>query len=472
MNTQRSILTLGIVLLMLATGSAQDLERSIVKIYTTAAPVSLVEPWQRSGTYDATGTGFVITGNRIVTNAHVVNFATFIQVMKEGETRRFDARVVHVSHQVDLALLEVKDPAFLDDLVPLELGELPAIQDRITIVGYPKGGEDISFTSGIVSRIEVQNYVHSREDFLAMQVDAAINPGNSGGPGVSGGKVVGVVMQGISDAQNVGYLIPVTVLWHFLTDIEDGRVDGFPIPPFVFESLTNEMIREFYGLDPRGNDGVLIYNTDEAPIGSAGLQREDVILSINGKRITSNGRFEYRPGLLVALSGLVAELQAGAPVSYRVLRNKKELSVTERAVVVPRVVQRVHHDENPPYFLLGGLIFGPLNQAVFNYDADVAGFLQVHDEARWRSSKREIVILLGILSHSVNAGYWYPDIVASVNSEAVVDLADFREKVGRANRWVKIVMDRGSIIIIDKDKVEKAESEIREIYRINGKGTQ
>ena len=466
MNTQRSMLTLGIFLLMLATGSAQDLERSVIKIYTTAAPVSLLEPWQRSGTYDATGTGFVITGNRIVTNAHVVDFATFIQVKKEGETRRFDARVVHVSHQADLAMLDVKDPSFYDGLVPLELGELPAIQDRITIVGYPKGGEDISFTSGIVSHIEVRNYVHSREDFLAMQVDAAINPGNSGGPGVSDGKVAGVVMQGASDAQNVGYLIPVTLLRHFLTDIEDGKVDGFPTPPFVFESLTNEMIREYYGLDARGNDGVLIYNTDEAPIGSAGLQREDIILSINGKRITSNGRFEYRPGLLVALSGLVADLQVGAPITYRVIRNKKELTETERAVIVPRVVHLVHHAEEPAYCIFGGLVFGPLNQAVFNYDSDVDGFLQVYDDVCWRRNKGEIVLLQGILSHSVNAGYWYPDIVASVNGEQVVDLADFAAKVKKADRWVKLVMDRGSIIILDKNRTDTAEAEIREIYRI------
>jgi S1-C subfamily serine protease len=79
-------------------------------------------------------------------------------------------------------VLTVRDEAFWEDLYPLAFGELPALLDDVSVVGYPVGGESLSVTAGVVSRIELQEYAQGGETLLAIQIDAAINSGNSGGP--------------------------------------------------------------------------------------------------------------------------------------------------------------------------------------------------------------------------------------------------------------------------------------------------
>lgn len=66
------------------------------------------------------------------------------------------------------------------------------------------GGDNISVTKGVVSRVEPTQYVHSATQLLAIQIDAAINPGNSGGPAIMGDKVAGVAFQNLSNAENIG----------------------------------------------------------------------------------------------------------------------------------------------------------------------------------------------------------------------------------------------------------------------------
>lgn len=69
-----------------------------------------------------------------------------------------------------LALLTVNDDEFWEGVVPVEFGDLPALQDAVTVVGYPIGGDTISVTSGVVSRIEILSYVHGSTELLGLQV--------------------------------------------------------------------------------------------------------------------------------------------------------------------------------------------------------------------------------------------------------------------------------------------------------------
>jgi len=137
-----------------------------VKIYTVSKTPNYLEPWN-STVRRSTGSGSIISGDRILTNAHVVANRTFIEVKKYGDTKRYQAKVLFVSHDVDLAILGVEDREFFRDTTPLEFGELPNIQDKVTVYGYPMGGNTISVSTGIVSRIEHNVYVHSGKSFLS-----------------------------------------------------------------------------------------------------------------------------------------------------------------------------------------------------------------------------------------------------------------------------------------------------------------
>ena len=199
-----------------------------VKVFATIAPPNYALPWQNHPLKNVTGSGFIISGQRILTNAHVVADQAFVMVRKHGSPERFAARVLAAGHDCDLALLAVEDPSFFDSTLPVQFGGLPRLEDEVSVVGYPTGGDNISVTRGIVSRVEPQQYAHGTTTLLAIQIDAAINPGNSGGPAFQGSKVVGVAFQNLQGAENIGFVIPTTIIDHFLTDVERNASKNRP----------------------------------------------------------------------------------------------------------------------------------------------------------------------------------------------------------------------------------------------------
>lgn len=222
--------------------ATNHIKESIVKIYAVSKIPNYNTPWN-SSTKRSNGSGSIINGNKILTNAHVIANHTFIEVKRHGDTKRYVAYVEFISHQADLALLTLKDETFFEGTKSLEFGSLPNIQQEVTVYGFPMGGQSLSVSTGIVSRIEHSRYVHSNERFLAIQIDAAVNPGSSGGPAVNDDKIVGVVMQQIPNSQNIGYLVPVEVIKHFLDDVKDGNYDGFPYLGIGTAKMENETLR-------------------------------------------------------------------------------------------------------------------------------------------------------------------------------------------------------------------------------------
>ena len=177
----------------------------------------------------AMGSGFLVEGGRVITNAHVVADAREILVRRPDQANPYVATIAAVGNDCDLALLQVADPAFAIGLKPLALGDVPRSGSKVLTYGFPLGGQDVSSTAGIVSRVESRGYVHSGIDaHLVVQTDAAINPGNSGGPVVQDGRVVGVAFQGYPGFDNMGFFIPVPVVRHFLADLGDQQLQGLP----------------------------------------------------------------------------------------------------------------------------------------------------------------------------------------------------------------------------------------------------
>ncbi|MFZ0613339.1 MAG: serine protease, partial [Desulfobacterales bacterium] len=183
-------LIFSLVLLVADTaGAAADIRDSIVKIFCVSNSPDYDNPWNRRGPKRGHGSGCIISGNMILTNAHVVSDHTFIQVQLNGHPDKFNARVQFISHEADLALLTVEDPSIFNDVEDLKLADLPQVMDKVIVYGFPEGGDTLSTTTGVISRIEHRPYAHSLKRLLAIQIDAAINPGNSGGPALVGDKV-------------------------------------------------------------------------------------------------------------------------------------------------------------------------------------------------------------------------------------------------------------------------------------------
>ena len=453
--------------------------RSVVKIYVTRQRANYSAPWESGRLGRGTGTGFVIDGRRILTNGHVVSDARFIQVQKDGDPRRYEARVAHMGYDCDLAILAVDDAAFYEDVVPLELADdLPELNDEVVVLGYPLGGQQLSITRGVVSRIDYSVYAFSGVDeHLAMQVDAAINPGNSGGPVFFGESVVGVSFQGIDRAQSIGYTIPLPVVNRFLNDIESGTYDGFPELGVAYLELQNPALREDLGL-PAQKTGVALSYID--PFGSANghLQEQDVLLAVADRNIANDGNIMMNEHAVTFLE-IIERKQRSESVEFDVWRTGEKIRI-DIPMDTPHdpFVYRNLYDRRPRYYILGGLIFSPLNReylkqvgtrhdpaaVLLRYYAQYAKVDGLHEGVE------EFTVLIGRLPHPVNtyADRYVNGIVHKLNGERIARLADLEKAARTPQDGFHIVEFVGldHKLLMDAATVDAAAAAILQSYSV------
>jgi len=163
------------------------------------------------------------------------------------------------------------------------------------------GGDKLSITEGVISRVEIIPYAQSNRPLLGVQIDAAINSGNSGGPVLKDGKIVGVAMQGIMDSQNIGYMIPVSIIKHFLEDLKHEQYDGFPLLGIVYHNTENKNMRQYYKI--LNNVGGVVV-TRVSPFLSADgiLQEEAVFLDLDGTPVASDSTVLFRKNERLGMS--------------------------------------------------------------------------------------------------------------------------------------------------------------------------
>ncbi len=220
-------------------------ENSVVKVFATARYPDFFKPWTKQAPSEATGSGVVIDGKRILTNAHVVLYASQVQIQANQAGDKISATVEACAPGIDLAVLKLEDESFFDTHPALaRASTLPEIRDTVMTYGYPVGGSSLSITKGIVSRIEFSLYNYSVSG-LRIQIDAAINSGNSGGPAVVDDKMIGLAYSHLGGAEKVGYIIPCEEIELFLKDMADGHYDGKPAIFDHFQTLENPALRAF-----------------------------------------------------------------------------------------------------------------------------------------------------------------------------------------------------------------------------------
>jgi S1-C subfamily serine protease len=451
------------------------LRKAVVRIHVVAQVPDYSVPWSPGQTSSGSGSGFVIEGNRILTNAHISSNARFIAVVKEGDARQYEARVRYIAHDCDLAVLEVIDSTFFDGMTRLELGAVPPLDSTVVVLGYPIGGNRLSVTRGVVSRIDFQTYSHSSADsHLAIQIDAAINPGNSGGPVIQDNKVVGVAFQGYSGmvAQNVGYMIPVPVIHRFLTDIQDGQYDHYVDLGIYHFPLINSAQRQAIGLGPN-DDGVLVGKVFQAGAAFGYVQPGDVLLAIDGNPIFSDGRVQM-DGERILLNEIVERKYKGDTVQLLVWRKGHQFEVqVPLSIPWPYLMQSRRHDVRPRYVVFAGLVFQPLSLDFMRSKKinrlDVLYYYHRFLEDDLYIDKPEVIIISKILPDPINT--YLQDrtlaIIESINEKKVQTLEDVAAAFDADEpQWRIRLVGSGRPIVFERDAVEDARKRIADNYNV------
>lgn len=457
-----------------AKGGAADsdaVKAAVVKIIVVSQVIDKTEPWN-STINRGSGSGFIIKGDRILTNAHVISNATFIEVHKNAETERYQAEVEAVSHDADLAVLKLKavNPEFFKTK-PLAIGQLPAIQEEVSVHGYPKGGSGLSITQGVVSRIERRSYVHKDKKLLSIQIDAAINPGNSGGPVVSNGKVIGVVMQSQSRSQSIGYMISVPVIKHFLADIKDGQYDGFPSLGVDIESIESPVLRRLYGLKDK-QSGVLVTLVYPNSPSLDVLQKNDIITEVDGHKVSSNGMTELRKGELVHFKHYVDMHQLGSEVTLKIIRDQKPQKVVIKLNTVDdafSLVAKKQFDKQPSYFVYGGFVFMPLTSDYIDAYKRLNDSITVLTQFWPTEERKEAVVLTHVLPADSNKGFHNIRnmLIKTLDGKTFKDFKSFHHLMQTGENEFVILEDQfGYQVVIDRKLALESQAAILRQYRI------
>ncbi len=462
--------------------SDTETKKTVVKIFTATTKPDYFHPWNKSLPIQASGSGCVIKGKRILTNAHVVSDQSFLQVLQYGQPKKVRARVVAVSHEADLALLTVEDKSFFKGVEPLLLGELPETQDEVVVYGFPEGGDFLSLTKGVISRIEHHKYVHSGIDFLAIQIDAAINAGNSGGPVISNNKIIGVAMQTLTDAESIGYIVPTPIIKHFIKDFEDGAYDGFPNDGIITQPMENKDMRIRFGLK-KNESGIFVISVVPGFPAEGKIFPRDIILSLDGHDIANDGTVEFRPDERTDRNYFVQSHQVGEKISFDILRKEKRIKV-QFTLTKPlsglHLIPQYRHNVSPSYYIYGGLVFSPLTtdylekygDSLSNDDLSIFKFCAFTGlSLEFPSVKNEVPInLINVLSHDINNGYHNMKniIITEVNDKKVYNLKELTKIIesDSEGNYVEFKTKQNKIIVLNKKKAENAKAEIMGIYSV------
>jgi S1-C subfamily serine protease len=420
---------------------SKSVENSVVKVFSTLRAPDLTKPWSKQSPSDITGSGAVIAGKRILTNAHVVLYASEVQIQANQAGDKISARVEAVAPGIDLAVLKLDDEKFFDSHPPLKFRKaLPEAKDAVMVYGYPTGGTSLSITKGIISRIEFTHY-HISTPGLRIQIDAAINPGNSGGPAVVDDEMIGLAFSHLQGAQNIGYIIPTEEVDIFLHDVADGHYDGKPAMYDDVQTLENPALRSFLHL-PSSVEGILVHRPFSSDA-SYPLKEWDLITKIGDKPVDDQGMIKVSDNLRLRFTYLIQKIAKENKVPLTIFREGKELKIdfplsSHRPSVIPDL-----EGSYPSYFVYGPMVFADATNEFLGSaarDRQSAGLMgiltflgsplitRVGDKPAF-PGERLVVVTSPFFPHKLAKGYGNPawQVVKTVNGRPIKNLAHLVE---------------------------------------------
>src|SRR6266403_920991 len=358
----------------------------------------------------------------ILTNNHVVEQATKIQVQLSGSTQKYTAKVVGVDEDTDLAVIKIEANK---ELPVAKLGNSDGVQvgDWVLAIGSPFGLQ-ATVTAGIVSakdREHIGGAGHQFQKFL--QTDAAINPGNSGGPLVAlAGEVVGIntaIITGSRGYEGVGFALPSTTAINVYNQIiTQGRVTRGSIGVSFQEDLgTNPITLKELGAPY----GVVIMNVEPGgPAEKAGLKSGDVITAVNGKTVKTGND----------LVNPIAQAPLGSKVKLNYVRDRSQKETTavveDRTHVFPTQAGRLNNQQ------------GETGPAEFGLRVDS---LTPERAARVGMEGQRGVVVTDVdpASFADDLGFTRGDVITEINREPINSVDDYKKSVAKLKPGTNVV---------------------------------
>lgn len=448
-------------------------EDSTVKVIALVRYPNPLKPWAKEAPVEVSGSGVVIDGKRILTNAHVVRYASQVSVQARPGGDKFEAKVAGIGTDVDLAVLTVEDDALYKKRPALARSKtLPKVQDAVVVYGFPVGGDDLSVTKGVVSRVGFSMYSGLRPG-LVIQVSAAVNPGNSGGPAVVDGQMAGVVFSRLAGAESISYIIPCEEVEYFLTHLKDGRSEPKPVEAATaeFQQLENDGLRRMLKLD-KGVKGVLVH-LPPRPGPDSPFRESDILTKVGDYEIDNTGSIRLENDLLAPFAAAVPRAARDGAVPVTVLRGGAAVSMSLPVTTQDNRLIRSYQGESPSYFIHGPLVFSPVRSDAVPYYAELNPDLYTINSPmmnrrfdRVRFPGEELVAVTApMFVHKISKGYADPvgRVVKEVNGVPIKNVRCLVETIRDCKDeylTFRFAEDWSEVLVFDRKEMDKATEEI------------
>jgi serine protease Do len=358
------------------------------------------------------GSGVIVDkAGFILTNNHVVEQATKIQVQLNGDTTRYTAKVVGIDEDTDLAVIKIDAHK---DLPTAKLGNSDGVQvgDWVLAIGSPFGLQ-ATVTAGIISAKDRGGIGHQFQRFL--QTDAAINPGNSGGPLVDlAGQVIGIntaIITGSRGYEGVGFALPSsTAISVYDQIVKQGRVTRGSIGvSFQEEPSTNPITLKSLGAPY----GLVIEGVEPgSPAEKAGLKGGDVITSVNGQPVKTGND----------LVNPIAQAAIGSKVKLTYIRDRSQketmATVEDRTRVFPNTAGRMGDQ--------------PGEAAPAEFGLHVEELTPARGQrVGMEGQKGAMVTEIDPATFADDLGFSRGDVITEINREPVTSVPDYRKAVAK-----------------------------------------
>lgn len=473
------LFTLLLVLFALAPGARADVVADqVVRVHVSKKEVDKSAPWQFEEVQQQSYLGVVLDGGRILTTAFAVADAAFIEVQRFGTSRRVEAEVVFADYEVNLAL--IKPIEALPQTKPVELGDDLAIDDAVDIY-RARDAYQLAKMPATLTEIGVFAAVTSSYSLASYLLKVQQTGLGWAEPVFRGGRLVALTT---GQDQNFVHAVPMTLIRHFIQDKHGKDYRGFPSIGVQLSSLTSPDMRRLIGAD-RYDYGVRIGEVQFGSSFSDLLKVDDVILEVDGIKISEHGFYTHPKWGKIHLKYLLNQRYGGDALRLKVLRQGKVVDVQgrlERYDSNSSPVVAYRYGEPEPHVIFGGLIFQELSQDYLKQWGrewrDLAPFELLYtldflnDPTEGKGDR--VVFLTRVLADDFNRGYTdlRHQVVDQVNGVKITSVAKLREAFDQpvtqgGRRYAKIQFRRdGGDVILAYDGLGDAHRRIARTYEV------
>ena len=380
---------------------------------------------------ESLGSGFFISDDGyILTNNHVVRDADDI-IVRLSDTKEFKATVVGSDAETDVALLKIDT----DEKMPyLELGDSDSILvgDWAIAVGnpFPQLGLDRTVTIGVISALGRSGLVFGPDNPIYqnyIQTDASINPGNSGGPLVGiDGQVVGINSAIVSPSGGnigIGFAVPINLAKKIANELKTSGSISRGWLGILPNDIDNNLAE---AMDLKSTDGVLVESVEaDSPAEKGGLEVGDVILEVDGKKVTNAQEFRL----------IIADAGPGTKISMKINRKddikKLDFALGDRSEFLEVASSNDNQKSQNSW----------LGLKVSTFTRDMADRMGIDYEAA------VIIDSIDPASPADDGGLFKGDMIIEVDNQPVINKSDFfkvADQLKDRKKSILFLVKRGS----------------------------